>query len=139
MLERRRTYGVVVMSVAGGLKILLVEDNLTNQLVAMAYLTRAGHVVEKAGSGVEAIGLFYANAFDLVLMDIQMPSIDGLECARMIRTGPRNPNVPIIALTANALRRDQQKCLAAGMNGYYSKPIDWDALLQHLAEIGKAA
>ncbi len=127
------------MSRNEGLRILLVEDNLANQLVAMAYLTRAGHSVEKAGTGVEAIDMFYAQDFDLVLMDIQMPSIDGLECARMIRTGPRNSSVPIIALTANALRRDQQKCLEAGMNGYFAKPVDWDGLLHRIAELAKAA
>jgi two-component system, sensor histidine kinase and response regulator len=127
------------MSGREGLRILLVEDNLANQLVAMAYLTRAGHSVEKAGTGLEAIDMFYARDFDLVLMDIQMPSIDGLECARMIRTGKRRADIPIIALTANALRRDRQKCLEAGMNGYFAKPIDWDALLEHIAELGKAA
>ena len=107
--------------------------------MAIAYLTRAGHAVEKAGSGVEAIELFYAKDFDLVLMDIQMPSVDGLECARMIRTGPRKANVPIIALTANALHRDRQKCLEAGMNGYFAKPIDWDALLTQIAALTPAA
>ena len=127
------------MSGINGLRILLVEDNLANQLVAIAYLTRAGHAVEKAGSGVEAIELFYAKDFDLVLMDIQMPSVDGLECARMIRTGPRKANVPIIALTANALHRDRQKCLEAGMNGYFAKPIDWDALLTQIAALTPAA
>ena len=127
------------MSGREGLRILLVEDNLANQLVAMAYLTRAGHSVEKAGTGLEAIDMFYARDFDLVLMDIQMPSIDGLECARMIRTGKRRADIPIIALTANALRRDRQKCLEAGMNGYFAKPIDWDALLEHIAGLSKAA
>lgn len=127
------------MSGGKGLRILLVEDNLANQLVAMAYLTRAGHTVEKAGTGVEAIDLFYAKDFDLVLMDVQMPAIDGLECARMIRTGPRKAGVPIIALTANALRRDRQKCIEAGMNGYFAKPIDWDALLTQIATFSPAA
>ncbi|MFO1170695.1 MAG: response regulator [Hyphomicrobiaceae bacterium] len=127
------------MSGGKGLRILLVEDNLANQLVAMAYLTRAGHTVEKAGTGVEAIDMFYAKDFDLVLMDVQMPAIDGLECARMIRTGPRKASVPIIALTANALRRDRQKCIEAGMNGYFAKPIDWDALLTQIATFSPAA
>ncbi len=127
------------MSGGKGLRILLVEDNLANQLVAMAYLTRAGHTVEKAGTGVEAIDMFYAKDFDLVLMDVQMPAIDGLECARMIRTGPRKAGVPIIALTANALRRDRQKCIEAGMNGYFAKPIDWDALLTQIATFSPAA
>ena len=127
------------MSGIKGLRILLVEDNLANQLVAMAYLSRAGHTVEKAGTGLEAIDMLYARDFDVILMDIQMPSIDGLECARMIRTGKRLADIPIIALTANALRRDRQKCLEAGMNGYFAKPIDWDALLEHIAGLGKAA
>ena len=127
------------MSGSEGLRILLVEDNLANQLVAMAYLTRAGHTVEKAGTGLEAIDMLYARDFDVILMDIQMPSIAGLECARMIRTGKRLADIPIIALTANALRRDRQKCLEAGMNGYFAKPIDWDALLEHIAGLGKAA
>jgi two-component system sensor histidine kinase/response regulator len=123
----------------GGLRILLVEDNLANQLVATAYLTRAGYTVEKASTGAEAIEKLYADHFDVVLMDVQMPSVDGLECARMIRTGKHNANVPIIALTANALRRDRQKCMEAGMNGYFAKPIDWDALLAQIATFRPAA
>ncbi|MEZ5925491.1 MAG: response regulator [Hyphomicrobiaceae bacterium] len=121
------------------LKILLVEDNLANQLVASAYLRRAGHQVESASTGLEAIDRFYADDYDLVLMDIQMPSIDGLECARMIRTGTRNAGVPIIALTANALRRDQKRCFDAGMNGYFAKPIAWDELLQQIDKLAMAA
>lgn len=123
----------------GGLRILLVEDNLANQLVATAYLTRAGHAVEKAGTGAEAIDKFYAGQFDIVLMDVQMPSVDGLECARMIRTGRHNTGVPIIALTANALQRDRQRCIEAGMNGYFAKPIDWDALLAQISSFRPAA
>lgn len=127
------------MGGADGFRILLVEDNLANQLVATAYLTRAGYAVAKASSGAEAIDKFYAGQFDLILMDIQMPSVDGLECARMIRTGKHNANVPIIALTANALKRDRQRCIEAGMNGYFAKPIDWDALLAQIAVLRPAA
>jgi CheY-like chemotaxis protein len=127
------------MSKSNGLRILLVEDNVANQLVALAYLTRAGHTVDAAVTGIEAIDRFYAGDYDLVLMDMQMPSIDGLECARMIRTGNRNADVPIIALTANALKRDQKRCFDAGMNGYFSKPVAWDELLAQIGKITQAA
>ena len=121
-----------------GLRILLVEDNVANQLVATAYLTRAGHRIDTASSGVEAIDRFYAADYDLVLMDVQLPAIDGLECARMIRTGRHNPGVPIVALTANALKRDQRRCLDAGMNAYFAKPIAWDELLAQIDRLAPA-
>ena len=127
------------MSTSKQLKILLAEDNVANRLVASVYLTRAGHLVELATTGIEAIDRFYAGDYDIVLMDVQMPSIDGLECARIIRTGKRNANVPIIALTANALKRDERRCLEAGMNGYFSKPIAWDELLAQINKLAVAA
>jgi CheY-like chemotaxis protein len=122
-----------------GLRILLVEDNVANQLVATAYLARAGHHIDTASCGIEAMDRFYAAAYDLVLMDVQMPAIDGLECARMIRTGKHNAGVPIVALTANALKRDQKRCLDAGMNAYFSKPIAWDELLAHIDRLAPTA
>lgn len=121
------------------LSILLVEDNLANQLVAKAYLTRAGHCVDSALNAVEAMTLFHARNHDLVLMDLQMPGIDGLECAHLIRTGQHNAAVPIFAMTANVLKRDHRRCLDAGMNGYFAKPIQWDDLLFHVGQVHKAA
>ncbi len=112
-----------------GLRILLAEDNRINQKVAVALLQRAGHRVSVACDGVEALALLAQNEFDCILMDVHMPNLDGLEATRSIRaTGNR---VPIIALTANAMRGDREVCLGAGMNDYVVKPFE-------LAEINRA-
>ncbi len=127
------------MSAPKSLSILLVEDNIANQLVATAYLTRAGHRVDVASAAVEAMNSLIAGRHDLVLMDLQMPGIDGLECARLIRTGRHNADVPIFAMTANVLKRDERRCLEAGMNGYFAKPIQWDELLLQVGRVAEAA
>ena len=112
-----------------GLRILLAEDNRINQKVAVALLQRAGHWVSVACDGVEALALLAQNEFDCILMDVHMPNLDGLEATRSIRaTGNR---IPIIALTANAMRGDREVCLEAGMNDYVVKPFE-------LAEINRA-
>jgi PAS domain S-box-containing protein len=110
-----------------GMRILLAEDNPVNQKLAMRLLQRLGAEVQIAADGVEVLRALRASDFDAVLMDCQMPQMDGYEATRQIRSpagGVRNPNIPVIALTAHALATDRTKCLAAGMNDYLTKPID---------------
>ena len=104
------------------LRILLAEDNRVNQVVAVRLLEKAGHTVTVAGDGAEALAKLGAAVFDCVLMDVQMPGMDGMEAARRIRAAGNG--IPIIALTANAMMGDRDECLAAGMNGYVVKPFE---------------
>jgi two-component system, sensor histidine kinase and response regulator len=114
-------------------RILLVEDNPVNELVARRLLQKRGHTVVVANNGREALAMLDQAAylrFDCVLMDVQMPEMDGFECTAIIRdreekTGSR---LPIVAMTAHAMKGDEARCLAAGMDGYLSKPIDPDEL-----------
>ncbi|NOX32452.1 MAG: response regulator [Deltaproteobacteria bacterium] len=105
-------------------KVLLAEDNPVNQMVAIEILTLAGMTVHKAANGLEAIEKIKNEAFDAVLMDVQMPEMDGLEATARIRNDLGNKDLPIIAMTAHAMRGDREKCIAAGMDDYISKPID---------------
>jgi len=107
------------------LSILLVEDNPINQQVAECFLVKDGHRVTVAADGAEAVELVRTGGFDLVLMDVQMPRVDGLEATRRIRAlDVPEARVPIIALTANAMRGDAERCREAGMDDYVAKPID---------------
>jgi PAS domain S-box-containing protein len=107
------------------LRILLAEDNPANQKLATYVLQDRGHVVEIAGDGWEALRLTEQNRYDVVLMDVQMPGMDGLEATAAIRKREDGSSrVPIIAMTAHAMKGDRDRCLAAGMDGYLSKPID---------------
>jgi CheY-like chemotaxis protein/HPt (histidine-containing phosphotransfer) domain-containing protein/two-component sensor histidine kinase len=107
------------------LRILLAEDNAVNQHVAMSFLNHHGHEVTLANNGTEAIALYSENAFDLVLMDVQMPEMNGFEATAHIREFQRTHgfSTPIIAMTAYAMQGDRQRCLDAGMDDYISKPI----------------
>jgi len=121
---------------AGSLRILLAEDNEVNQLVARGLLEQAGHTVQVAKNGAEVAPMLAAQSFDVVLMDIQMPVMDGFQATAAIRkmeiqTGT---HMPVIAMTAHALAGYKEKCLAAGMDGYVTKPIRPDLLLKALAE-----
>jgi two-component system sensor histidine kinase/response regulator len=107
-----------------GARVLLAEDNLVNQQVAMAFLTLGGLEVVVANNGIEAVDLVKKEDFDAVLMDMQMPDMDGVEAARVIRNLPHCAQLPILAMTAAAMDEDKQECLAAGMNAHVSKPID---------------
>ncbi len=114
-------------------KILLVEDNEVNQLVARKILTKAGFKVTLANNGQEALDLYQAEKFDIILMDIQMPIMDGLTAARQIRALPGGEVIPIVAMTAHALPQDKEKSLEAGMNDHICKPLDLEELFQCLA------
>jgi signal transduction histidine kinase/ActR/RegA family two-component response regulator len=113
-------------------KILLVEDNIVNQHVASSLLTKRGHLVTIAPNGAEALARLEKEAFDLVLMDLQMPSMSGLEATAAIRRRERGTgaHVRIVAMTARAMASDREQCLAAGMDGYLSKPIDRTLLIE---------
>jgi two-component system, sensor histidine kinase and response regulator len=111
-------------------RVLLAEDNLVNQRVASGLLTRRGHTVHVANNGVEALAALESSSFDVVLMDVQMPDMGGIEATRAIRareaiTGER---IRIIALTAHAMQGDRERYLASGMDGYLCKPVDQAAL-----------
>jgi CheY-like chemotaxis protein len=125
------------------LKILLAEDHPVNQRLAVAILQRWGHSVTVASNGSKAIQAYNGDQFDLLIMDVQMPEMNGLEATRVIRnlekeTGRR---IPIIAMTAHAIKGDREHCLAAGMDGYLSKPINAEELfttIEALFEEGQA-
>ncbi|MFH0959652.1 MAG: response regulator [Pseudomonadota bacterium] len=119
------------------LEILVAEDNLINQKLATYMLTNLGHSVVIAANGQEALDKFRAGSFDAVLMDIQMPVMDGFEATRLIRLAEKESgrHTPIIALTAHAMKGDKERCLEAGMDDYISKPINHKELIDVLTRI----
>ncbi len=116
----------------GSVRILVADDYPTNQKVAQAYLESAGHQVDIVSDGAEAIEAFEQQRYDLILMDVQMPNVDGYQASRVIQqksqAGTRK--TPIIAMTAYAMQGDREKCLAAGMSDYITKPLNKAALLK---------
>jgi len=116
--------------------VLLVEDNFVNQKVAVRFLERLGCTVEVAGHGAEGVAACQQRHFDIVLMDLQMPVMDGITATRKIREWETTGHVPIIALTANAMTGDRELCEAAGMDGYLTKPIEVERLRGILAKYG---
>jgi signal transduction histidine kinase/CheY-like chemotaxis protein len=124
------------------LRILVAEDNAVNQKVAMSMLGKRGHTVVIAGNGKEAVEVFDTQGeqpFDLILMDVQMPEMDGLEATRLIRDKEKETgsHIPIIALTAHAMKGDRDVCIAAGMDGYVSKPLKTEDLFAAIKETRK--
>jgi len=123
------------------LRILLVEDSLVNQKLALGLLNRWGHSVTVAANGVEAVRQDSSSDFDIILMDIQMPDMDGLEATRrirrreqqLLRSGKTERHIPIIAMTAHAMQGDREACLEAGMDSYVSKPVRSWQLLEEIA------
>ncbi len=115
-----------------GMKVLLAEDNPFNQAVAVEVLRRQGCRVVVASTGGEAVEAFNTDRFDVVLMDVEMPEIDGFEATRMIRAKETSTRVPIIAQTAHAFAADRERCLAAGMDEHISKPINVNELVRLL-------
>jgi len=120
-------------SMLEGARILLAEDNELNQLLACSLLEQKGCVVRVARTGREALDLLRAEPFDCVLMDMQMPEMDGLTATRRIRAEGLQNNIPIIAMTANAMDEDQQACRDAGMNDFVGKPFQIDELFAKLS------
>jgi CheY-like chemotaxis protein len=121
------------------LRVLLAEDNPVNVKFALKLLERAGHTVAVAGNGKQALELYKTDTFDLVLMDVQMPEMDGLEATRAIRQHEREQNggrhIPIVAMTANAMAGDREMCMAAGMDGYVAKPVKKEALFAEVNRV----
>ncbi|MCL2346086.1 MAG: response regulator [Desulfobulbus sp.] len=126
-----------------GARILLVEDNELNQEVAQAILDEEGFRVDVAGDGQQAIDKLEQENYDLVLMDMQMPVLDGVSATRILRQNPRFAALPIIAMTANVMEADRKRCMEAGMNDHVAKPIEpeelWAALLRWIPRRDKAA
>ncbi len=124
------------------LRILLAEDNPTNQKMAVRMLEKCGHQVSVANTGREVLEAFERECFDLILMDVQMPEMDGLEATRLIRERERlkGGHIPIVATTAHAMKGDRERCLEAGMDGYVAKPIRMEDLhRQACAALQKAS
>jgi signal transduction histidine kinase/CheY-like chemotaxis protein len=122
------------LAAAGARRLLVADDVEINQKLVKAILADSGFVIDQVGTGLEAIAAVERRTYDLVLMDLQMPELDGLEATRRIRALPGpGAQVPIIAMTANAMRGDEERCLQAGMDGYVSKPIDRGQLLEQIA------
>ena len=128
--EEERTSVVPSRSMGlGGYRVLLAEDNIVNQKVARAMLERLGIQVDCVSNGVEAVSALTRQPYDLVLMDCQMPELDGYEAAKQIRNlGTQAANVPIVALTASALSDDRERCLQSGMNDFMGKPVKREEL-----------
>ncbi len=123
------------------LRILLAEDNAVNQKFATRLITKAGHSVDIANNGVEAIAAWEAGGYDIILMDIQMPEMDGLTATQTIRAREQSQDsaahIPIIAMTANAMKGDKEMCLEAGMDGYVSKPVKRKILFAEIRRVLK--
>jgi CheY-like chemotaxis protein len=119
------------------LRILVAEDNKINQLILERLLASRGHIVSTVSSGEEAVAQLTKRDFQVVLMDVQMPGLDGLAATRLIREREKvsGKSVPIIALTANAMQGDREKCLASGMNAYLAKPFDPEELNEVLRQV----
>jgi CheY-like chemotaxis protein len=120
------------------LRILLAEDNPVNRKLALRLLERMGYAADVATNGVEAVAAVATGGYDLVLMDVQMPEMDGLEATRRIRADRADGEPRIVAMTANALSEDREACLAAGMDDYLSKPIRVEELAAALERSGEA-
>jgi CheY-like chemotaxis protein len=114
-------------------RILYVEDNFDNRILIKRVLEAEGYTVLEAGSGLEGLKQAHTGSPDLILMDINLPDVDGYECTRRLRAHEPTKDIPILALTANVLEGDKQKALSAGCNGYISKPIDVDELPHRVA------
>ncbi|WP_345711040.1 response regulator, partial [Kineococcus glutinatus] len=119
------------------LRVLLAEDNLVNQKVAQLMLSKLGHRTDTVGNGREAVAAVHRNDYDVVLMDVHMPEMDGMEATRLIRSEiPRERQPRIVAVTASVLMEDRQACTSAGMDDYLSKPVrarDLEAMLTSIA------
>jgi CheY-like chemotaxis protein len=124
------------MAIRHPLRILLAEDNVVNQKLALRLLQQMGYRADLASNGIEAIECVQRQPYDVVLMDVQMPEMDGLEASRAICTKSKpNARPRIVAMTANAMQGDREACIAAGMDDYVTKPIRVEALVEALAQV----
>ena len=120
-----------------GLRVLLAEDNVVNQKLAVGVLQQQGHHVTVAKNGKDALQHWEAEPFDLILMDVQMPEMDGFEATRIIREKEHDTekHIPIIAMTARAMKGDRERCLESGMDDYLAKPIHIEEVAKKIAEL----
>jgi CheY-like chemotaxis protein/anti-sigma regulatory factor (Ser/Thr protein kinase) len=121
--------------------ILVAEDNIINQKVAVSILEKKGHIVKVANDGEEALEDLRKEHFDIILMDVQMPKMDGIEATQAIRSSKDNafnPEIPIIAVTAHAYNEDKERCLKAGMNSCVTKPFDREELFKEIDKLVQA-
>ncbi len=132
------TQELVAMTDLSGMKVLLAEDNIFNQAVAVEVLKKLGCDVEVASTGKEAVEAFASRKFDIILMDLQMPEIDGYEATRIIRATESSTRIPIIAQTAHAFTEDRERCIEVGMDEFISKPVTTSELLKALARFAPA-
>ncbi|MEY2529426.1 MAG: two-component system, sensor histidine kinase and response regulator, partial [Verrucomicrobiota bacterium] len=137
--QERRTPVTPTASTGQGLRILVAEDNLINRAVATGILEKQGHLLVHAANGREAVEAFNDGVFDLILMDVQMPEVDGFEATRQIRELEESTggHITIVAMTAHAMAGDRERCLAAGMDDYVSKPLRKEDLLRALKSAGR--
>ena len=135
--DRTAATQIPEFSPARALRVLLVEDNLVNQRVAQRLLEKQGHTVSVASNGLHGVNAFRDQCFDLILMDVQMPELDGLAATRAIRALENGTSLhtPILMLTANAMKGDRELCLEAGADGYLTKPLEAGELLRTIAEM----
>ena len=131
-MRSRRTDGVTPV------RVLLAEDNPVNQKLAQRLLERAGHTVTLVDNGRLAVEAVSANSFDVVLMDVQMPNMDGLEATRRLRASERGRRLHVVAMTANAMQGDRERCIDAGMDDYVPKPVTPDYLARALEALTPA-
>lgn len=114
----------------GRRRILVVEDNLMNKVLVKEVLTLNGYEITEARTGTEALKAFANTRPDMVLMDIQLPEMDGVTAMRVIKSDEKNKDIPVIALTASAMKGEEEKILNAGFDGYIAKPIDTKKLVE---------
>ena len=137
-LEREQRPLATSLAAESSLRLLLVEDNAVNQRVVLHMLARLGYRADLAGNGLEALAATERQTYDVILMDVQMPEMDGLEATRLLRSRhAASPRLWIIALTANAMTGDREECFTAGMDDYISKPVRTDDLSGALARVPK--
>jgi two-component system, sensor histidine kinase and response regulator len=117
---------------SGPLQVLVVEDNLINQRLVMAFLAEAGHTAVLAANGRDALAALERQSFDVVLMDVEMPEMDGFQTTAAIRAREESAGLrlPILAMTAHGSQEDRNRCLAAGMDGYIAKPMRYEELIE---------
>ena len=126
--QKRRNYGKIeALQNTKNVRILLVEDNSVNQKVAVLMLNKLGLRVDVAANGIEAVDSFKRQSYDIILMDVQMPEMDGIEATRIIREKSTSDSGPIIfAMTAGVTENERERCIEVGMNGFIHKPVKTD-------------